>query len=239
MPVSVSSVPIVYRDKRREFRFPTASKSGISQTLRGESYPHIQFISDVRVVVDIGASVGSAALFFSLVYPDATVYCFEPHADSFDLLTRNVSGIEQIRAFNFGLYDTNKTAKLHIGLTTFTTNSIHRAVDKNEPTENVSLRDAKAAMREIGLDRIDVIKVDTEGCEVQILKSLLPHYRAKVIHLEYHNDDDRRAIDHLLCDDFLLFAGRVLRPHLGEVTYVRRDAFPSTIERDRSSRGLY
>jgi hypothetical protein len=76
MSVSVTSVPITYRDTRREFYFPTASKNGVTKTLRGESYPHIAFITDVAVVVDIGASVGSAALFFSLAYPQAEVYSF-------------------------------------------------------------------------------------------------------------------------------------------------------------------
>jgi FkbM family methyltransferase len=239
MSVSVTSVPITYRDTRREFRFPAASKNSVTKTLRGESYPHIDFIADVSVIVDVGASVGSAALFFSLAYPEAAVYCFEPHVESFGLLVENTIGIEQIHPFNFGLYDSDRTADLHIGTTTFTTNSIHRAVDKTERTENISLRDASAVMQEVGLKRIDVIKVDTEGCEVQILENLLPHYRPRVIHLEYHNDNDRRTLDQLLCDEFILYAGRVLRPHLGEATYVRRDSFPSPTLRDRSSRGLY
>jgi len=239
MSVTVTSVPITYRDTRREFRFPAASKNGVTKTLRGESYPHIGFIENVSVIVDIGASVGSAALFFSLVYPQAEVYCFEPHGESFDLLIENTTGIEKIHTYNIGLYNSDRTADLHIGTTTFTTNSIHRAVDKTERTESVSLRDASAVMQEIGLDNIDVIKVDTEGCEVQILESILPNYRPRVVHFEYHNDNDRRALDQLLCDEFLLFAGRVLRPHLGEATYVRRDSFPSPMLRDRSSRGLY
>ncbi len=239
MSVSIASVPITYRDTRREFRFPAASRNGVTKTLRGESYPHVAFIPDVSVIVDIGASVGSAALFFSLAYPQAEIYCFEPHAASFSLLVENTADIEQIHTFNIGLYDSDLTADLHIGTSTFTTNSIHRAVDRTEPTETVSLRNASTAMKSIGVENIDIIKVDTEGCEVQILGCLLPHYRPRVIHLEYHNDNDRRTLDKMLSDDFLLFAGRVLRPHLGEATYVRRDSFPSTILRDRSSRGLY
>lgn len=239
MPVSVISTPIIYRDTRREFRFPAASKNGVTKTLRGESYPHISFVSDVSAIVDIGASVGSAALFFSLAYPQASVYCFEPHVESFDLLVQNTLGIERIHPFNFGLYDSDCAADLHIGTSTFTTNSIHRAVDKTETTESVSLRNASTAMQEIGLERIDIIKVDTEGCEVQILESLLPDFGPRIIHFEYHNDNDRRALDEMLHKDFLLYAGRVLRPHLGEATYVRRDSFPSDEIRDQSSRGLY
>lgn len=239
MPVPIASVPITYRDTRREFRFPEASKNAITKTLRGESYPHVPFISDVSVVVDIGASVGSAALFFSLAYPHAQVYCFEPHGASFNLLSENTSGIDQIHPFNVGLFDTDRTAELHLGASTFTTNSIFRAVDKTEQTEPISLRSASKVMSELGLEQIDILKIDTEGCEVQILRNLLPIYHPRIIHLEYHNDNDRRTLDQMLCDEFLLFAGRVLRPHLGEATYVRRDSFPSSIVRDRSSRGLY
>lgn len=239
MTVGLSVMPIRYGNESRNLRYPAVSGPAVKRTLNGEIYQRIPFVADVSVVVDVGASVGSAAIFFSLAYPEAEVFCFEPHAESFQLLTDNTQGIERIHCFRFGLFNRECTANLHIGDSTFTTNSIHRAVDKVERTESVELRDAANALQSVGLNDVDILKIDTEGCEVQILESLLPHYRPRVIHLEYHNDNDRREIDKVLSDEYLLFAGRVLRPHLGEATYVRRDAFPSATMRDRSSRGLY
>jgi hypothetical protein len=75
---------------------------------------------------------------------------------------------------------------------------------------------------------IDVLKVDTEGCELAILRSiaaLLPSI--PVIYLEYHSDDDRREIDRMLGDTHVVVAGHVFQIHRGELTYVARDAFPS------------
>ena len=75
---------------------------------------------------------------------------------------------------------------------------------------------------------IDVLKVDTEGCELPILRSiaeLLPSI--PVIYVEYHSEDDRREIDRMLGDTHVVVAGHVFQIHRGELTYVARGAFPS------------
>ena len=88
-------------------------------------------------------------------------------------------------------------------------------------------------LEENSISTIDILKIDTEGCEVPILEALsdlLPS--VKVIYLEYHSDDDRKAFDRLLGDTHLLLHGHMM-VHLGEVTYVARDAFESESELDR------
>ena len=55
---------------------------------------------------------------------------------------------------------------------------------------------------------------------------------AKVIYIEYHSEEDRLKIDRILCNTHLLYGGRILHPHSGELTYVHNDAFPSRDVRD-------
>ena len=54
--------------------------------LDGRTYPVIPFVRDVSVVMDVGANVGAASVFFSLSYPDATVFAFEPAGLPYGLL---------------------------------------------------------------------------------------------------------------------------------------------------------
>ena len=56
--------------------------------LRGITYPVLDVVRQVAVVVDIGANVGASALWFSVMYPDAIVHAFEPGSEPFRLLTR-------------------------------------------------------------------------------------------------------------------------------------------------------
>ena len=92
----------------------------------------------------------------------------------------------------------------------------------------VSLRNSLKKLK--GVESVDILKVDTEGCEMPILRSLaglLP--RVGVVYVEYHDDDARLDIDRLLGATHLLCQGRVLAPHRGEFCYVARTRLPSTL----------
>ncbi len=45
------------------------------------------------LIVDAGANIGAAAVFFSLRYPDASIVAIEPEESNFGLLQRNVEGL--------------------------------------------------------------------------------------------------------------------------------------------------
>jgi hypothetical protein len=83
-------------------------------------------------------------------------------------------------------------------------------------------------LREQQITAIDVLKIDTEGCEVPILESIaawLPEMKA--IYLEYHSERDRLAIDRMLCETHILVSGKVTYPHRGELCYVSYRSFPT------------
>jgi len=90
--------------------------------------------------------------------------------------------------------------------------------------ETIVVRDAGRTIADQGIDDIDILKVDTEGCEVPILSSMGKLVEtARVIYLEYHSDEDRRTLDTMLAPTHLIFSGRVICPHRGEFCYLRRD----------------
>src|SRR5262249_34513158 len=103
------------------------------------------------------------------------------------------------------------------------TNSIHRSSHNTQATVPIQLEDAERYLQQIGVDRIDILKIDTEGCERSILGSIRSRLTdIRVIYLEYHSDDDRRWIDALLTATHILSRGHVLHEHRGELCYVSR-----------------
>jgi hypothetical protein len=67
---------------------------------------------------------------------------------------------------------------------------------------------------------VDVLKIDTEGCEVQILESLGDRAKsASIIYIEAHSETDRRAIDRMFADRYRQVFGRLLDA-IGEYVYV-------------------
>ena len=80
------------------------------------------------------------------------------------------------------------------------------------------------------IDRIDILKLDTEGCEVPILRSLQKHLpEIKLVYVEYHSDRDRRLIDCLLAKTHVLWRGHVPLAYRGEFCYLNRKLIPSEL----------
>jgi hypothetical protein len=87
----------------------------------------------------------------------------------------------------------------------------------------VEIRDAGSWASENAIDRIDVLKVDVEGAEVEVLQSLgslLP--TVKVLYVEYDSRHARRAIAALIEETHELYVGSLLLDQ-GEIIYLRRD----------------
>jgi FkbM family methyltransferase len=206
--------------------FAAATEDYVRLMLTGKVYPRVTAVENVRTIVDIGANVGLASIYFASIYPDASIYAFEPDPGSFELLRSNVVPLPTIRAFGHGLFERDGTARLHLGTKTPGSSSIGISHLNGNAVSEIRLRDAAAALDELDIAAIDILKIDTEGCELPILRRLGPRLSgAKIVYLEYHDDDDRRAIDRLLQETHVLCGGRVVHAHRGEFVYVARTAF--------------
>ena len=145
-----------------------------------------------RTVVDIGANVGTFALYAAQAAPDAQIYCFEPEQLNFQLLQRNIdgNGLEQrISAFRCAVASTNDRRDLAVGASLL--NSFHMQSEGAEiqSVDCLTLSDILAIHQ---LHTIDLLKINCEGAEYEILQAC-PSYvfdRIANIRLEYHNLDD-------------------------------------------------
>lgn len=191
------------------------------EILRGKTYRLLPKLSGVRCVVDIGANVGAATILFANAYPESRILAFEPAPDSFVLLQRNTEDIEGVEAYPIGLFNADRKATLYRGRKDTVTRSLAIGWGTTEAGDQVTLRDAAECLRELSVDRIDILKVDTEGAELHILSSITDLLaNISIIYLEFHSEDDRRAIDTMLAPSHMLCVARIDEPHRGDLTYV-------------------
>ena len=169
-------------------------------------YPFLPYLrAQAKVIVDIGANIGCASIWFTVLYPDATIYAFEPASDTFGFLRSNTLPLPNIRAFNFGMFDRECTAKLYQG-------------------QEVTLRRLSTVIAEQRIDRISILKIDTEGAELPILRDIKPFLdRVDAIFLEYYSEKDRLELDRLLSERYILVHGKVHTAHRGVLNYVAKD----------------
>lgn len=171
-------------------------------------------------VVDIGANVGLFALYMKKIRMDCDIHCFEPVPQTLELLKRNVGDDPRIHLYPYALSDSEQTAQLHLHPFNSGENSLK--VDRNRPMETIQVpvKDAATVWHQIGLSYIDILKIDTEGCEVEILGSLQPYLPyVGIAMIEYHSEKDRRRIDARL-ETHVLLEANIHKPGLGIVKYI-------------------
>jgi FkbM family methyltransferase len=162
------------------------------------------------------------------------VHALEPAREAYALLARNAQHFPKVRPHALGLWREDAEVPLYRSGTDSVTGSVGRSSWNTDDSELVQVRRADRWVSEQGLERIDVLKLDTEGCEVAILESLaawLPETR--IVYVEYHSEEDRMRIDALLSPTHILVAGHVIHAHRGEFCYVARSAFPAGEDPDR------
>ena len=145
----------------------------------------------------------------------------EPATQPVELLKRNIGDDPRIHLFPYALSNGEGMADLHLHPDNGGENSL-KSVDKSPPghTIRVPVKDAATALRSIGLTYVDILKIDTEGSEVDILESLLPLLPyVGVVMIEYHSEMDRRSIDERLATH-VLFDATICKPNLGIVKYI-------------------
>jgi len=193
----------------------------IDSILSGKEYPALQLPGYVaKNVIDIGANVGAAAFYFAFSFPQAQVYAFEPSAENFRHLKSNAEASPNIRVFPYGLLDRADRVKLYSGKLQSMQCSIVQGPETTNQSETIELRSASEEMKRLGIDEISILKLDTEGCELPILTSLSPWLeRTDFMYIEYHSEEDRRAIDRLTEEYFMLTTARAACPHRGQIMY--------------------
>ncbi len=198
--------------------------------LKGDNYPllPLEHFKPQRII-DIGAHVGASAIFFHHAYGDVPIFCFEPCQQSRDHLRLNTAALKGIEIFPHGLAAKTLTTKLFHGRLHSMQNSTHMSVEvSQEDFEEIELIEAREALK----DKVGpgtMIKIDTEGCEVEILRNLEPYFDDfSLIYIEYHSEEDRRELDRVLARTHSLLFSSALQLHRGNVTYIANNAIKAT-----------
>lgn len=196
-------------------------QSVTKEILTGKAYPLIAGPNDVFEIWDIGANIGAATLYFAKSYPQAHITCWEPSQDIvWECLEENANRIqERTTLYPYGLAGSRSVQIMNEWGTSTVTRSCKRQIADVEIT---SLPAWNFEMPPQLPDGIGIVKIDTEGCEVEILTAMSDRNRVPIYYIEYHSENDRRAIDQLLPEHHLARCSAE-RKHRGNLTYVHKD----------------
>lgn len=149
------------------------------------------------VVFDGGAYCGMCTYYFSkLVGPTGRVYAFEPDKDNYQIVLKNIEKhrLDNVMLVKKGLYSHSTTLSFSnrgSGLSKLAgdqTNLVNVSL-----VEVISLADAYA---QFNLTRLDFVKMDIEGAELEVIEGAKEFLKDKNVHFaiaSYHNRDGEQT----------------------------------------------
>lgn len=136
-----------------------------------------------RLIVDAGANIGMATLYFAHLFPGAHIYAIEPEEHNFELLCRNCVGIENLTLKKAALWPSSTKLRISDASAGDWAFSVQPSMDSN----GVDAITIPQILASTGAGQIDLLKLDIEGAERELFsddcESWLPSVRMIVIEL--------------------------------------------------------
>ena len=140
------------------------------------------------LIVDCGANIGLAMVYFKVRYPGARVICFEPNPASCELIDEHIreNNLRDVTVQRAACGAAPGEASFFIN----STDSILSSFDRERAQAEVEIKVPVVRLSESIRGPVDLLKMDVEGAEWAILGDLsesgkLPLIKAMII--EYHH----------------------------------------------------
>jgi FkbM family methyltransferase len=127
------------------------------------------------VIFDVGANIGQSARKFRSRFPDSEVFCFEPVESTFAELQAALAGDGRVRLFPLALGASCGSARIQLQERS-DNNSLRRSAEEDQsprddlPSETVEVITLDDFCAQHDIPQIDLLKIDTEGYDLEVLK---------------------------------------------------------------------
>jgi FkbM family methyltransferase len=144
------------------------------------------------VIFDCGANLGFATIFFNWIYPKSKIFSFEPEPRTYALLKDNIL---KNKLSNVKIH--NKALSLIDGKIAFfsgdSPGSLGASINKNRGGNTQNYVDSiklSNFIKNNDIQKIDLIKMDIEGAEIDVIKDLSESGKLTITNnfiIEYHH----------------------------------------------------
>ncbi len=123
-----------------------------------------------KFIIDAGANIGAASIYFAHKYPKAKIISIEPEKSNFHMLLKNTTPYKNIFCLQKALWHTNEPL-------TIKNRDVNKESfeigQKNQDCEQDIIQSTTVndLIREFDLPAIDILKIDIEGAEKEVFSN--------------------------------------------------------------------
>ncbi len=130
-----------------------------------------------KTIIDAGANIGLASLFFKMKYHDASVVLIEIDKNNLEMIEKNLKNQTKVTILNKGLYNTNTYFKVFDPFNATNSFVVKESTQDDYDVESVTINQIIDDQK---WDEIDILKIDIEGAEKNLFESNYQEWLPKV-----------------------------------------------------------
>jgi FkbM family methyltransferase len=135
-----------------------------------------EYLSADAVVLDVGANIGLTTAFFAEFAPGGVIHSFEPSPEAFPYLveTVRINGFTNVVLYQLGLGSVS--GELSFVDDPNSASASHLAIDetgRRGSSLKVDVETVDEVVERVGIDRLDLIKIDVEGFDLDVVEGAL------------------------------------------------------------------
>lgn len=148
-------------------------------------------------IFDVGACTGSVTFEYLQLFRKSTIFSFEPFVPSFEILKKAMLPYENVQVFNIAISEKTGTTEFNVNESAATNSMLETHPDSSKNWNQYALNTTKKIQIDTitldefienkNIDKIDILKLDTQGTEYQILtgsKKAIRENKISLIYLE-------------------------------------------------------
>ena len=199
--------------------------------------------NDKLIIFDVGANTGQSIKRFNNKFNLKEIHCFEPNLPSFEKLKSNANNFFFLNNFALGEKAEIKTFNNYPKTSSSSFYRIDKKssiyeINKEFYSSNVKIITLDKYIEDTKIDKIDILKIDTQGFEVSVLKGAINAIKDKRIDFieteinlgfQYEIKTSFKEIEDQLYDNYILLsideAGDVVSnsDYQTNVIYINKD----------------
>ncbi|MGE4518896.1 MAG: FkbM family methyltransferase [Desulfobacteraceae bacterium] len=125
-----------------------------------------------NTIIDAGANIGLASIYFANKYPTSQIIAIEPEAKNFNLLIKNTASYPNIIPIRAALWNKKEEIKIidpGLGNWGFMTEEKEFLSSPEKPFfQTVNAITIQNIIEDFNLEEIDILKIDIEGAEKEV-----------------------------------------------------------------------